>query len=292
MEKPLGIERPVGIEIIHIAHASRVAAVSTSAGPTRLLRDGFAQALGATGVPVRVTSLDAPAGVRGAIARSFAVADRVAIRVGRAIERGRFPVVLSGSCHTGLGSVSGLPHERPRGVVWLDRHGDFHTPETTRSGFLDGTTLACVTGRGWTGLRRSVAGFSPVPDRDVLLVGARDLDPEEARLLDGSGVEVLAGEAVPGRSPEAIRALGPRVGSVYLHLDLDVLDPTVARANAYATGGGLSAEGLRCLLDTVFDQTAAGAVALTSYDPSVDAEGAVVRVALSVGRTIARWVAV
>lgn len=286
----MALESPRGIEVLEVTHTSRVAAVSTSAGPRRLLAAGLAEALGATRLPVDVTSLDAPTDVRGAVGRSFAVADRVARRVCRAIGRRRLPVVLSGSCHTGLGSVSGLPRERPRGIVWLDRHGDFNTPETTRSGLLDGTTLACVTGRGWTRLQ-SVCGYAPVPDRDVLLIGARDLDPDEARLLDGSDVTILTGDAVPDRASEAIRALGGRVGSVYLHIDLDVFDPRVARANAYATESGLSAEGALLVLDTAFGVTAAQVVALTSYDPSVDPEGKVVEVALSIGRRIARRVA-
>ena len=94
------------------------------------------------------------------------------------VEEGRFPLVLAVNCFTSLGTVAGLG--RDVGVVWFDAHGDFNTPDTTTSGFLDGMGLAMLLGDGWRELRQTVEGLRPVPAEHALLVGARDIDPDGA----------------------------------------------------------------------------------------------------------------
>lgn len=81
-----------------------------------------------------------------------------------------------------------LQHERV-GLLWLDGHADFNTHETTATGFLDGQGLAMAVGRCWTRVTREVAGFTPLAEGDVLLVGARDLgELEEAAVCDASSM--------------------------------------------------------------------------------------------------------
>lgn len=277
---------PQGIAILNVLHASRVAAIPTAAGPQRLLEAGLAAGMGASGLPVRVVDVPVPrVEIPGEIARSFAVADSVAREVRDALARGDLAVVLSGSCHTAIGSLSGIA-EDSRGVVWLDCHGDFNTPETTESGLLDGTTLASITGRCWRRMSSGVAGFSPVPDEDVLLVGARSLDAGEAALLEGSRVTVISRHDAATRAPAALRALGERTKGVYVHIDLDVLDPSVGMANAFATGGGFSSGDLQALLKEVVESCPVRVVALASYDPSVDETGGACDAALELARAL------
>lgn len=275
-----------GVTVLHVLHASRVAAIPTAAGPARLLDAGLAEAVAETGARVEVLEVGAPPDSRGEIGTAFAVADRVARAVRRRSERGRLVIVLSGSCHAGIGSLSGLPGSA-RGVIWLDCHGDFNTPDTTESGLLDGTTLAAIAGRCWKRLSAGVAGFAPVPEEDILLVGARDLDPAEAELLSGSGVHLISREEAPPRLEEALRGLGRRVDGAYLHIDLDVLDPSVGRANRYATEGGLSREELRRALEQVTEHCPVRVVGLASYEPSADEGGTVCEAALEIARLIA-----
>src|SRR5262245_38510016 len=80
-------------------------------------------------------------GFLGEVAMAFALAGQLADRVRAALAAERFPVVLSGNClPAALGTLAGLGPGV--GVAWLDAHGDFHTPETTQSGFVDGMALA------------------------------------------------------------------------------------------------------------------------------------------------------
>ena len=89
----------------------------------------------------------------------------------------RFPLVLAVNCFTSLGTVAGVG--RDVGVIWFDAHGDFHTPDSTITGFLDGMGLAMLLGDGWSELRATIDDLRPVPAENALLVAARDLEPTE-----------------------------------------------------------------------------------------------------------------
>ncbi|HSR15845.1 MAG TPA: arginase family protein, partial [Gemmatimonadales bacterium] len=96
------------------------------------------------------------------------------------------PLVYAGDCMAAIGMLAGLQR---RGIdpalLWFDAHGDFHTWETTRSGFLGGMPLAMLTGRGEQTVVAG-AGLRPLPDERVVLVDARDLDPGEEEAVAAS----------------------------------------------------------------------------------------------------------
>ncbi|HEX8076981.1 MAG TPA: arginase family protein, partial [Chthoniobacterales bacterium] len=156
-------------------------------------------------------------------------------------------LLLSGNCGpAALTAVSALGAART-GVIWFDAHADFNTPETSTSGFLDGMALAILTGRCWPGLAGSFDNFTPVPEENVVLVGARDLDPAEANALDQSSITHIPPDRLEMLAP-AIERMAAKVDSLYVHLDVDVLDETEGRANTYACRGGVSADSLYAAL--------------------------------------------
>jgi arginase len=198
------------------------------------------------------------------IAESFAVIRAVASIVRETVEEGRFPLVLAVNCFTSLGTVAGLG--RPVGVVWFDAHGDFHTPDTTTSGFLDGMGLAMLLGDGWRELRNTVEGLRPVPAEHALLVGARDIDPTEQDRVAASPLRRADAKTLD----DALEELSHEVDAVYVHLDLDVIDLSVARANALSVAGGFDAGELEQALTAISTRFEIAAAAMTAYDPSVD----------------------
>jgi arginase len=214
---------------------------------------------------------------------------RLARCVRSAAGGGAFPLVLAGNCNSCLGTVAGLdPASAAIGVVWFDAHPDFDTPDRSL-GFFDGMGLAVLTGNGWELLRSTIPGFAPVAERDVVLIGVRDVEPHQRAPLDESDLTVLPGSAfTPADLSGALDALRLRVSRVYLHVDLDVLDPSEGRANPFAADGGLSLTQLENAVELVFARFQVAAAALTAYDPGVDEDGRMARSARRVLATVAR----
>lgn len=198
----------------------------------------------------------------------------VAERVRAGLEAGDFPIVLSGNCGMAVGTIAALGASTT-GVVWLDAHGELNTPETTRSGFLDGMGLAIATGRCWTTAAREIPGHEPLPDEHLVLAGTRDLDPPEQEILDRSSITVVTADALRAADPRvalapALDALRRRVSHVYMHVDVDVLDARAAPSNEFAGDDGLPVDAVRDIVSLVADQFTIAAIGVGSYDPAVD----------------------
>jgi arginase len=249
------------------------------AGPEALLDAGLERALEDQGHRVHTKVAELPAGSWHAeIQTGFELMRMVSNAVREARESGRLPIVLAGNCNTAVGTVAGLGDGV--GVAWFDAHGDFNTPDTTTSGFLDGTAVAIITGRCWKQLAVTIPGFKPIPDERVCLVGTRDIDTLEGRLLAESSVDVIAADRVRSDLPRALNSIGQHVDSMYVHLDLDVLDPQVASANHFAVSGGLSVEDVDYALSEIAREFRIAGVTLSAYDPAADTDGAAARAAI------------
>jgi arginase len=254
------------------------------AGPEQLLARGLEQSLRAKGHDVLSRLVELPEGWHAEIETAFSLMRPLAEAVRQARAAGRFPLILAGNCNTAVGTVAGL--DGRIGVLWFDAHGDFNTPDTTVGGFLDGMALAIVTGRCWRELARAVPGFSPVPEQRVHLLGVRDLDPLERDALNASAVTVTTPAEVRQGITAATRDLAGEVDGVYLHLDLDVLDPSVGRVNQYAAPDGLSLAQLERVVGAVGEALPIAAATLSAYDPSYDGDGQVCAAALRLAGTI------
>jgi arginase len=132
-----------------------------------------------------------------------------------------------------------------------------------------------------------VPGYRVVPEANVVLIGIRDINPPEQERLDASEVQVLLPDEATARIGEAVERLRRRVEDVYLHVDLDVLDPSEGRANEYAADGGLSAAALEEAISAVAERSAVRAAALTAYDPAADTERRIPAVAVRLATQIA-----
>lgn len=149
--------------------------------------------------------------------------------VAGALDDGTTPLLITNTCAASLGTLPTAAARFPEAVVlWIDAHGDFHTPQTTESGYLGGMVLAAACGLWDSG---HGAGLNPAR---VIVVGGRDIDPAEAELLAGAGVQVLPpAESSPERVAELVAGR-----EVWVHVDWDVLEPGYIPA-AYRVGGGL-----------------------------------------------------
>jgi arginase len=249
------------------------------AGPEALLDAGLERALEDQGHRVHTKVAELPADSwRAEIQTGFELMRMVSKAVREARESGRLPIVLAGNCNTAVGTVAGLGDGV--GVAWFDAHGDFNTPDTTTSGFLDGTAVAIITGRCWKQLAVTIPGFKPIPDEHVCLVGTRDIDTLEGKLLAESSVDVIAADRVRSDLPRTLNSIGQHVDSMYVHLDLDVLDARVASANHFAVSGGLTVQDVDYALSEIAREFRIAGVTLSAYDPVADTDGAAARAAI------------
>ena len=160
-----------------------------------------------------------------------------------AITDGRTPLLFASDCSVSLTTLPAALRERPETkVLWLDAHADFNSPDTTPSGFLGGMCLAGACGV-WD------AGLGPTIDpAGVLICGARQIDPGEKTLLEQAGVTIVA----PSEAAVAQVRLALGGAPVFIHLDVDVLDPDEMPAQ-FPAPGGFTPQGLRDLLETVLE---------------------------------------
>jgi len=280
------------IDLIQVPYDSGHRDARMGAGPGHLVANGAAERLRAAGAEVRETVIGLEPGFSAEVRSAFDLARATAFAMRVARGRGSLPIVLAGNCISALGTVSALP-KPGTGVVWLDAHGDLNTPETTTSGMVDGTALSTILGRCWTGITGTVDGFAPIPEEQVMLAGARELDVAERYYLERSRILFAPPETVRGRGAftERLDTLAGRVDGVYLHVDLDVHDSAEGRANGFACDGGLTAEEVRHLVRQVAARVPITAAALTAYDPSCDGDGRMLGIALELLETIAQTAA-
>jgi arginase len=140
-------------------------------------------------------------------------------------------------------------------MLWLDAHPDFNTPETTRSGNLGGMPVAIATGRALRRMRVEAKLDPPLADRDVVMGGVRLTDPLEQQLLDESGIARVSVDDLRTMNPAIfaqLDRLSQQVDKIYVHIDMDVLDPHEVMGHVNKVPNGPSSEQLARLFGQIF----------------------------------------
>ena len=177
-------------------------------------------------------------------------------------------LTVGGDCGVSLTAVENAAARHPDDValVWFDAHPDLHTPESSPSGGFTGMALRAITGEGVEGLRLS--GSGAVPLERVVLAGTRDIDAAEAEVIRARSVAILGSDDL--ETPEALVEAVRRTGTahVYLHIDLDVLDPAALNGLANPLPFGIDVETLTKAITALrADFTLAGAT-IAGFSPS------------------------
>jgi arginase len=206
-----------------------------------------------------------------------ALADGVA----ELVMAGYRPVSIAGDCCSTIGVAAGLQRAGVEFLlIWLDAHGDFNTWETTPSGFLGGMPLAMLVGRGEQTMPEGV-GLLNLAEERVLLMDARDLDPAEKTALLES--EIVRHTNVD----DLIRHPLPEL-PIYLHLDVDIIDPGEAPAMNYLAPGGPSVDDLQEAFRYLARTGNVKAVSMSSWNPELDSDERTREVCMSLLDTLLR----
>jgi arginase len=207
--------------------------------------------------------------------------------LGNAVREGRknpadLIVGLEANCNGLLGMLGGLAHDaagaqRRVGLVFIDAHGDFNTPETTLSGMLGGMPVAVAAGHALTNLRRTSGLIEPLPIEHILWAGVRDLDPLEAERFDEYRVRQVSVDDLRARSSalsDAMTNLAEQVDAIYVHVDMDVLDPAEVPGHSLAVPDGPTSRELADAITLMFTEPKTLALGIASTPAGVlDAEG-------------------
>jgi arginase len=247
-------------------------------GPRAVLDSGLAEHLQSKDYRVRVIPIRLPDGFRTDEQALIELQCLAVPRIKEAINSGARPILLSGNCGTAALSAACAVSES--GVIWFDAHGDFNTPETSPSGFLDGMALAILTGRCWPQLAGRLQNFHAVPEKHVVQIGVRSTDREEEINLQKSAIRRIGPKEL-WKLKDALEKLPVR--HVYVHVDVDAPDPCEGHANSFTCSGGVSLENLVDALDLIGRMFKIAAGSVTAYDPAADSDG-------RIGRAIPRLV--
>jgi arginase len=272
------------VTLISVPYHLGQRAISMGRGPLILLADTMLPArLRALGLDVEVAWVDAddptsdePFVPGDQMARQLVQNRALARLVAESRAAGRAPVVASGNCNASVGVTSGVS-EPQLGVVWLDAHADAETPEHSADGLFDGMAVSVLAGRCWRAWRDQIPGYRPVPEERIVMVGQHDRYahegwPHENLPAIGRVVDppAIADRGFEQALSDALDDLAARTGRVYLHVDADVIDASIARSSRYTAEGGLTPAQTRRAIELVNTRFDVLATTFSAYDPDVD----------------------
>lgn len=190
------------------------------------------------------------------------------------IQKNVFVLGLLGNCNSLSGMLAGLQNSADTnkpvsvGLVWMDAHGDFNTPETTLSGWLGGMPVAVAAGKCLHRLRKQAGLDPPIPTQNIIMMGLRDVDPLEQKLINESSITTFSTKEIFKGSKmikESLFQLSNQVEMIYVHIDLDVLDAAYIPGHNFEVPKGLTPTRLSEILRLIMKFEKVKALGIASF---------------------------
>ena len=195
-------------------------------------------------------------------------------------EEGYLTVGLLANCNALIGMLGGFQDSDPAegartiGLVWVDAHGDFNTPETTLSGMLGGMPVAVSAGLALNRLRTESHLDPPISTEHIVMAGVRDTDPEEQDLIEEHRLAMISTQDIRDRSDalhDQMARLSEAVDLIYVHIDMDVLDPLEVQGHGLTVADGPTSLELAAALTEIFKYPRVAGLGIAST-PAYDAD--------------------
>lgn len=204
---------------------------------------------------------------------------RVRDELERAVkDAGTAAVTVGGDCGVALGAVAAVAAD-DLAVVWLDAHADLNSPATSPSGAFHGMVLRAIAGDG----ERATTLRPGIPPSRIVLAGTRALDPEEERYIADAGIAMLSPDDLADADALADAVVATGAARVYIHVDLDVLDPSEIAGLGHPEPFGVSVATLVAAVARLRARVPMAGATLTEFSPAspgaaVDDLGAILRI--------------
>jgi arginase len=204
----------------------------------------------------------------------------IAKTVEKSLSENFLPLVLGGDHSIAAGVAAGVSNfyrqqKKDIGYVWLDAHGDMNTPESSPSGNVHGMPLAAIMGYGAPELV-DLLGFKPKAEpRNIVIVGARDLDAQERKIVKKSGIHVFTMRDIDERGmrdvmSEALKYAMDDAAGVAVSLDMDFVDPTDAPGVGTPVRGGVTYREAHLAMEMIADSEAMVSLEVVEINPVID----------------------
>ena len=198
----------------------------------------------------------------------------------KVLQEGAIPLSIGGDHSLAIGSISGVSRfikekNKRIGLIWFDAHGDMNTPESTNSGNIHGMPLAVSLGLGAKALT-TIGGFSPkVDSKNAVLIGVRNLDEREKRLIADSGIKVYTMKEIDEKGmsnivKEAIDLVTRDTDYIHLSFDMDVCDPSIAQGVGTPVKGGLNYREAHLAMEKIAESGMLASMDMVEINPILD----------------------
>ncbi|HJV35635.1 arginase [Geomonas sp.] len=214
-----------------------------------------------------------------------------AYRAGKlAIEEDRIPIFMGGDHTLAIGSIGGVTHHERAGVIWVDAHGDFNTPKTSPTGNIHGMCVAALLGDGFHELVNVGRRGPKLIPSDVVMIGLRELDPQEKVRLRESGIALYTMRDIDERgmatvAREALERLN-HLSRLHVSLDLDGLDPMEVPGVGTTAPGGLSYREAQLLMEIIADTEQVVSMDIVEINPILDHRNQTAKIAVELASSL------
>jgi arginase len=216
---------------------------------------------------------------------------RAAYQVGlEAVERNEIPIFLGGDHSIAVGTVGGITHQQRKGVLWVDAHGDFNTPQTSISGNVHGMSLALLLGKGEPKLLDIGRKGAKLRSEDVVLIGVRELDTREKKALKDSNITVFTmrdiDEQGMGTIMRHVQKKFENLAQIHVSLDMDSLDPMIAPGVGTPSQGGLTYREAQLIMEMAADTGKVASMDIVEINPVMDQVNQTAKVAVELAASL------
>ncbi|NBD24472.1 arginase [Paenibacillus glycinis] len=257
----------------------------TDLGPEYIVKAGLMRKLRAMDIevedeievdcPVQPLLTGAPARIKY-LPEVLEMSGLVGEQVYRAAARDSFPLILGGDHSVAIGSLAGLTaHYENLGVIWFDAHGDLNTEETTPSGNMHGMALAIAIGKSNFKLTDIPGAGSLIKKENIVIIGARELDPGERELIRSEGIACFSMHEIDRLGiaaviEKALEIAGNGTDGIHVSFDLDCLDPREAAGVGTPVPGGLNYREAHFALELLSESKRVTSMDIVEVNPLLD----------------------